>query len=150
MVVIESGNGSHGHPVGVLTDRGLVARVLAQTDQNLEQVRVDHIMTRPAVTVGETDELADALDVMRAAGVRRLPVAQPFGTSFAAPHVSGLAALLVAQRGHNRPGQIRARILESADDLGDRGRDPVYGFGRINLARALGVTPHPEHDNNDR
>jgi CBS domain-containing protein len=74
VVVIESGNGSQGHPVGVLTDRDLVVRVLAQTDQNLEQVRVDHIMTRPAVTVGETDELADALDVMRAAGVRRLPV----------------------------------------------------------------------------
>ena len=70
---------------------------------------------------------------------RRMPVAQPFGTSFAAPHVSGLAALLVAQLGHGNPALIRARILQSADDLGESGVDPYYGHGRINIARALGV-----------
>ena len=66
-------------------------------------------------------------------------VAQSLGTSFAAPHVAGLAALLVAQLGHGNPALIRARILESADDLGDPGVDPFYGKGRINIARALGV-----------
>jgi len=35
------------------------------------------------------------------------------------------------------PGVIRARILQSADDLGEAGTDPYYGKGRINLARAL-------------
>ncbi len=68
-------------------------------------------------------------------------IAQPRGTSFAAPHISGLAALLVAQLGHGNPALIRARILQSADDLGDRGVDPYYGKGRINVARALGVVP---------
>jgi subtilisin family serine protease len=70
---------------------------------------------------------------------RGMPIAQPFGTSLAAPHISGLAALLVAQLGHGKPALIRARILESADDLGDPGVDPFYGHGRINIARALGV-----------
>src|SRR5439155_891156 len=55
--------------------------------------------------------------------------------------VAGLAALLVAQLGHGNPGLIRARILESADDLGEPGTDPYYGKGRINIARALGVLP---------
>jgi subtilisin family serine protease len=67
------------------------------------------------------------------------PIAQPVGTSFAAPHVAGLAALLVAQLGHGNPALIRARILQSADDLGDPGVDPYYGRGRINIARALGL-----------
>ncbi len=67
------------------------------------------------------------------------PVAQPAASSFAAPHVTGLVALLVAQLGHGNPALIRARILQSADDLGQPGEDPYYGKGRINIARALGV-----------
>jgi subtilisin family serine protease len=66
-------------------------------------------------------------------------IAQPRGTSFAAPHISGLAALLVAQLGHGKPGLIRERILQRADDFGEPGVDPYYGKGRINIARALGV-----------
>src|SRR5216117_2660935 len=71
----------------------------------------------------------------------RQAIAQPAGTSFAAPTVAGLAALLVAQLGHGNPALIRARILQSADDLGEPGVDPYYGKGRINIARALGVIP---------
>ena len=66
-------------------------------------------------------------------------IAQGAGTSFAAPTVAGLAALLVAELGHGNPARIRARILQSADDLGDPGVDPYYGKGRINIARALGL-----------
>ena len=69
------------------------------------------------------------------------PIAQPFGTSLSAAHVSGLAALLVAQLGHGNPALIRERILQSADDLGQPGTDPYYGKGRINVARALGLIP---------
>jgi subtilisin family serine protease len=70
-----------------------------------------------------------------------LPIAQPFGTSLSAAHVSGLAALLVAQLGHGQPARIRERILQSADDLGQPGTDAFYGKGRINIARALGILP---------
>ena len=69
------------------------------------------------------------------------PLSGGIGTSWAAPHVAGLAALLVAQLGHGNPALIRARILQSADDLGEPGIDPYYGHGRINVARALGVLP---------
>ncbi len=61
------------------------------------------------------------------------------GTSQAAPHVAGLAALLVAELGKNNPTQIKSRIVHSADDLGQSGTDPYYGKGRINVARALGL-----------
>jgi CBS domain-containing protein len=73
VVVIEPG-ASGNRPVGIVTDRDIVVRVLAQTDLHLEQVRLDDIMARPVVTIGESDELVDALEAMRSAGVRRLPV----------------------------------------------------------------------------
>jgi hypothetical protein len=41
--------------------------------------------------------------------------------------------------GKNRPEQIEAAIEMSADDLGEPGRDPLFGRGRINVARALAM-----------
>jgi len=61
------------------------------------------------------------------------------GTSMAAPHVSGLAALIVEDVGHGHPAQVKARLQQSADDLGQPGTDPFYGKGRINVARAVGL-----------
>jgi subtilisin family serine protease len=61
------------------------------------------------------------------------------GTSMAAPHVAALAALLVEDLGHGRPSQVKARLQKSADDLGEHGKDPLYGNGRINVAKALGL-----------
>jgi len=45
----------------------------------------------------------------------------------------------VAQLGHGNPALIRARILQSVDDLGEHGVDPYYGKERVNVARALGL-----------
>jgi len=56
----------------------------------------------------------------------------------ATPHVSALAALLAERIGRN-PALIRARLQQSADDLGQPGTDPFYGKGRINVAAALGI-----------
>lgn len=61
------------------------------------------------------------------------------GTSMAAPHVSGLAALIVEDVGKDRPGRVKTILEQSADDLGQAGTDPQYGKGRINVARALGL-----------
>lgn len=61
------------------------------------------------------------------------------GTSMAAPHVSGLAALLVEDYGRN-PARIKTRMQQTATDLGQRGTDPFYGKGLINVARALGLS----------
>ena len=62
------------------------------------------------------------------------------GTSMAAPHVAGTAALLVSIVGRN-PGQIKARIQQTADNVAGNGTTPFYGKGRLNVARAVGAIP---------
>ncbi len=70
-----------------------------------------------------------------------LLVTSSSGTSWSAGTTSGLAALLVAQIGKGNQAQIRARILQTADDIGEPGTDARYGRGRINVARAVGAVP---------
>jgi len=59
------------------------------------------------------------------------------GTSMAAPHVAGLAALIRSKHADWTPEQIAAAITDTADDRGVPGRDDFFGAGRINAARAL-------------
>jgi subtilisin family serine protease len=70
-----------------------------------------------------------------------LLVTSSSGTSWSAGTTSGLAALLVAQIGKGKPAQVRARILLTADDVGEPGTDARYGRGRINVGRAVGPVP---------
>lgn len=67
------------------------------------------------------------------------------GTSQAAPHVTAVAALLMSagQSDANQDGlvnnrDIRLRLQRTAVDLGDEGRDEVYGFGLVDAAAAIG------------
>jgi subtilisin family serine protease len=61
------------------------------------------------------------------------------GTSQATPHVSGLAALLIAENGRGKPSQLKAAIRNSAVRIGQGGNDVYSGKGRIDVARALGL-----------
>ena len=57
------------------------------------------------------------------------------GTSLAAPFVAGVAALLAAKGATGE--EIRTCVLETAEDLGPQGRDPIYGFGRVDALGAV-------------
>ena len=56
------------------------------------------------------------------------------GTSMATPHVAGAAALLWGLHPRATAAGIRSRLDEATADLGPPGRDPAYGFGRLDLA----------------
>jgi len=65
------------------------------------------------------------------------------GTSMATPHVSGVAALLLARGNAGIPDEIRAALQGTADDLGVPGRDDIYGWGLVNAYAALQWTAGP-------
>ncbi|HSK40613.1 MAG TPA: S8 family serine peptidase, partial [Arenibaculum sp.] len=60
------------------------------------------------------------------------------GTSMAAPHVAGAAALLMSRWKFLTPVQTARILFESAEDLGQPGVDPVYGRGLLRVDRAFG------------
>lgn len=58
------------------------------------------------------------------------------GTSMACPIVAGAAALVRSINPALTAGEVRAILQTTADDLGSPGRDPVFGFGRVNFEAA--------------
>jgi len=63
------------------------------------------------------------------------------GTSMAAPHVSGVAALLIASDIATIPDHLRMALQDTAQDLGTPGRDDIYGSGLLDAYAALNWDP---------
>jgi subtilisin family serine protease len=59
-----------------------------------------------------------------------------WGTSMAAPHVSGAAVVLMSMSRFAGPKQVRHALRTTALDLGDAGRDPYFGFGLLQTYNA--------------
>ncbi len=76
------------------------------------------------------------------------------GTSMASPFVTGLIGLLAGFAPSLTGAEIYDTMITTADDLGASGKDAIFGYGRINVYRALvaandGVEPSepPTGDN---
>ena len=59
------------------------------------------------------------------------------GTSLAAPHVAGAAALLLQKFPNLSASDVVEILMVTAQDLGDAGPDAVFGMGLIDLAAAI-------------
>ncbi|MFH1201804.1 MAG: S8 family peptidase [Candidatus Omnitrophota bacterium] len=63
------------------------------------------------------------------------------GTSMAAPHVSGVAALVIAHGVVNTPDKVKAALQFTAKDKGPAGWDKDYGYGIVDAYAALMYRP---------
>ena len=63
------------------------------------------------------------------------------GTSMASPHVAGVAALLMASNPSYTAEAVRNKMNDTALDLGEIGRDKLYGYGLVDASSALGIGP---------
>jgi subtilisin family serine protease len=60
------------------------------------------------------------------------------GTSFASPHVAGVAALIVSKHtGNIKPQSVVKQLLKTADAIDGNGKSSYFGKGRVNAYRAV-------------
>lgn len=87
----------------------------------------------------------DIFQLTFAGSVRRFGLPSGYqGTSMAAPHVSGIAALVIASGvigSRPSPRAVEAHLKATARDLGTPGPDVRYGAGIVDAGRA--TTPSP-------
>jgi serine protease AprX len=83
------------------------------------------------------DVAAPGCSIMSADMTGNSTVSEKCGTSMAAPHVAGLAALLVQSQPGITPVEVRQAIRDGAVDRGPAGFDDTYGHGRIDAIGSL-------------
>jgi CBS domain-containing protein len=67
-----------GRPIGMLTDRDIVLRVVAE-GRDPQRTLVDEVMTRGTAFLSHDASIEDATEIMRDCGMRRLPLVDDQG-----------------------------------------------------------------------
>ena len=63
------------------------------------------------------------------------------GTSMAAPHAAGVAALILSVNPNLTSAEVKQALQDTAVDMGDPGYDSMHGYGRINAGAAVASIP---------
>jgi subtilisin family serine protease len=97
----------------------------------------------PAVSVSDTAGAALTGQVGQTATVINVATSWDHfdGTSMAAPHVSGVAALVFGESPKATPTQVESILKSTAKDLGPAGYDTTYGFGIPQADAAVNAAP---------
>lgn len=77
LVVTDESDGTR-EPVGIVTDRDIVMEVVAK-GHDPDHTRVGEVMGSPVVVASGSENVAAAIDRMRAHGIRRLPIVDDSG-----------------------------------------------------------------------
>jgi CBS domain-containing protein len=83
-------------PIGIVTDRDIVIETVAP-ELDVKTITASDIMSAPVVTVRDTDNLPEALRLMRTHKVRRIPVVTEGGALFGIVTVDDVINLLAQE-----------------------------------------------------
>ena len=130
VVIAAAGNWSGGCNPGEVTYPGAFGNAIAVSGTDRDDQFASFSCFGPEVDISAPgDDILSAL-VTQAYYLHH-------GTSMATPHVTGVAALLKSFLPTLGPDGIRSILQDTADDLGDPGRDQYFGYGRLNAYNAL-------------
>jgi len=104
----------------------------------------------PSTMISQADGLALLADMQAGTTTARIivhdntdPYAYLSGTSMSAPHVTGVAALILSYNPILNGTDVRQIMRNTATDLGAPGFDTFFGFGRVNAYDSVLHTPSP-------
>jgi CBS domain-containing protein len=112
VVVDETGEGRR--PVGVLTDRDIVVGIVAK-GLDPDGLRVDEVMASQVITASERAGVAETVELMRAKGVRRVPVVDARGMLVGIVAADDLVDLLAEEMSSIARMITRERHREAVD-----------------------------------
>ncbi|HEU4430029.1 MAG TPA: CBS domain-containing protein [Myxococcota bacterium] len=117
------------HPVGILTDRDLLERVIAD-GRDVGATRVCDVMTQPLQVASPDDPLDRVVEVMSANGVRRVPIVRNGALTGIVTLDDALAALsdelhelTAGRRRAISTAERGARARELAREIAQRARE---------------------------
>lgn len=95
VVVVEERDGRR-IPVGILTDRDIVVKVIAQ-ELEPRHLTIAEVMTAGVETISELEEILPTAERMRTLGIRRLPVVDDAGALIGIVTMDDLIDLLAQE-----------------------------------------------------
>lgn len=123
VVVAAAGNENTSRPSYPAAYRNVIS--VSATDQLDRKARFSNY--------GKIDVAAPGVSILSTVPGGRYNIKA--GTSMASPHVAALAGLLAAQ--DRSAPEIRRRIQSTATDLGPEGKDKYFGWGLIDVNKAV-------------
>ncbi|MCP4167292.1 MAG: S8 family serine peptidase [Chloroflexi bacterium] len=135
LLVFSAGNNGPGS--GTLGSPGSFAEVFSVAATDSDDLIADFSSRGPSPLTAEIKPDVSAPGVAVRSSIPDGDYAEFRGTSMAAPHVSGLAALLLSAEPALDLETLEALMRSSALDLGADGPDSSYGYGRIDAFAAV-------------
>lgn len=74
LIVVASGTDRLPRPIGIVTDRDLVVRVLADPDRVPAETTIGDVMREELVTAYDHEDVERVVEKMRWHGIRRIPI----------------------------------------------------------------------------